>query len=230
MAAQAGRFPALAICEPDTSHLDPRDSALAHTIYDQAIRRWLTLECVLNRFLKHPLRSADPGVQAALLCGAVQMLLLDRVPAHAAIDQSVAWTKRALRPKPAGLVNAVLRRVAELRVGGDERLRAESWDDARDAIPLADGMALRLTEPVLPAERSRRLAIATSTPRALLLQWSTHADETRVRATALGGIASSPTIVNTAWATSPLPPWLVQPSRLRWEGTWTSARLWSRLP
>lgn len=213
LADQADRFPALAIREPNTSRLDPRDAALAHTIYDQAIRRWLTLECVLNRFLRHPLRSADPRVQAALLAGAVQILLLDRVPAHAAIDQSVAWTKRALRPKPAGLVNAVLRRVAELRVGGDDRQRAASWSDARDAIPLADGTALRLTEPVLPAEASRRLAIATSTPRALLLCWGARIDEARVRAIALGGIASPPTIVNTTWATRPLPDWLTPHTR-----------------
>jgi len=42
----------------------------------------------------------------------------------------------------------------------------------------------------------------------LLLQWSAIADEAQVRATTLGGIASAPTIVNTTWATSPLPPWL----------------------
>lgn len=205
LAHQAERFPDLALLRPAVDGLDDRDTALALRIYDQAVRRWLTLECVLNTQLRQPLRTADPRVQGALLTGAAQLLLLDRVPARAAIDTAVAWTRRHVRPKPAGLVNAVLRRVAELRTGGDARRCAGSWDDARDAIPLADGRALRLNEPVLPREASRRLAMATSTPRALLLRWRGHLDAGQIRDLALGSVADPPTIINATFASPPLP-------------------------
>src|SRR5690606_35613410 len=96
LAAQAARFPTLDITPLDSAGLDGREQALAHAIYDAALRRWLTLEAVLNSFLKRPLRAAEPAAQAALLAGAAQILLLDRIPEHAAIDESVRWVKRGV--------------------------------------------------------------------------------------------------------------------------------------
>ena len=44
--------------------------------------------------------------------GAFQLLHLDRIPAHAAINESVELTKRSGYRSAAGLVNAVLRKMA----------------------------------------------------------------------------------------------------------------------
>jgi hypothetical protein len=90
-------------------------------------------------------------VRAALLAGAAQLLFFDRVPPHAAISETVEWTKRAIRPGAGGLVNAVLRRVAELM--GPERLFRDSYSGGRDEIPLADGRALVLAARSCPTPR-----------------------------------------------------------------------------
>jgi 16S rRNA (cytosine967-C5)-methyltransferase len=54
----------------------------------------------------------DP-VQVALELGAVQLLLLDRIPAHAAIFESVELVRQSGNSYAVGLVNAVLRKLAQ---------------------------------------------------------------------------------------------------------------------
>ena len=55
---------------------------------------------------------ADP-VQVSLELGALQLLLLDRIPAHAAIFESVELVRQSGNPYAVGLVNAVLRKLAQ---------------------------------------------------------------------------------------------------------------------
>ncbi len=55
---------------------------------------------------------ADP-VQVALELGALQLLLLDRIPAHAAIFESVELARQSGNTYAVGLVNAVLRKLAQ---------------------------------------------------------------------------------------------------------------------
>lgn len=210
IARQAQRFPDLALTELDTGSLPPRDAAFAHAIYDAVIRRWLTLSHILDEQLSKPLDDLEPRVAAVLLAGAAQLLLLDRVPPHAAINHAVEWAKLVIRPGAAGLVNAVLRRVAQLRA--DDAPRRERWTDQRDEIPLPDGTALPLTAPVLPKDPTERLAVVSSTAWVILDGWSrTMPPEERQRV-ALHAIALPPIILNTAHAAAPLPsPPLLQP-------------------
>ncbi len=97
-----------------TDGLDPRDVSLANAIDQAVARRWLTLVTVIRSVVSRPWDRLEAQVQGSLLVGAAQILLLDRIPDHAAINDAVDWTK-SRRPKAAGMVNAVLRRVAELR-------------------------------------------------------------------------------------------------------------------
>jgi len=207
MAFQASRFPDLAATEVRTEGLDARESALAHAIVDASVRRWLTLEAVLGRFTSQPVRALEPRMRAALMTGAAQLLLLDRVPAHAAVDGAVNWVKSAIRPKAGGMVNAVLRRVADLvaREPDGSAARLETWDGARDAIPLPDGRALRLTQPVLSENEAARWAEATSLPRALFVRWVGTMGPEAARAIALHKIAHPPTVVFVAHARGDLP-------------------------
>ena len=56
----------------------------------------------------------------ALRLGLYQLRYLDRVPQHAAINESVELVKRARKSSAAGMVNAVLRRgAAQARIGGE---------------------------------------------------------------------------------------------------------------
>ena len=88
---------------------DSRDRAAAHRIAAAVLRRAGSLDAVLEPFLR---REPPVPVRHILRLGAAQLLLLD-TPPHAAVATSVALARaRGLTPF-AGLINAVLRRVAE---------------------------------------------------------------------------------------------------------------------
>jgi 16S rRNA (cytosine967-C5)-methyltransferase len=95
--------------------LSERDRALVRRIVATTLRRLGTLRHVLGRCLERGSPVEAPRVETALLIGAAQIFLLD-VPDHAAVDLSVRIAqadRQALHF--AGLVNAVLRRLARDR-------------------------------------------------------------------------------------------------------------------
>jgi len=202
LAPQTRRFPDLGIVSLETEGLDARDSALAHAIYDAVVRRWLTLRCLLETRLSGPLPDLESKLQSVLLAGAAQIFLFDRLPDHAVINESVEWAKRAIRPGAGSMVNAVLRRMVDLRAAGPKR---PAWTALRDEIPLADGSALPLTAEVLPEDPMTRWAAATSHPRALLERWSRTYGPDETRRLALHDLVNPPVILNTRHARSPLP-------------------------
>ena len=92
--------------------LDDRDRALMRRITATVLRRLGTLRTVIGGLLASGLPKDRPLVEAALLVGAAQLLYLD-VPKHAAVDLSVRVVQGDSRTaRYAGLVNAVLRRIA----------------------------------------------------------------------------------------------------------------------
>ncbi|HYE03342.1 MAG TPA: transcription antitermination factor NusB, partial [Phycisphaerales bacterium] len=204
------RFPDLDLLQLRTAHLDPRDAALAHAIYDAVIRRWITLEFLLARHLSQPIGGLEPRLRAALLVGAAQVLFLDRLPAHAVLNQAVQWAKQRIRPGAGNLVNAVLRRIVELRAAAGTDSRPTYTGD-RDELPRSDGTAVVLAGPVLPEAEEDRLAIATSHPRALIDAWSLALGPAAARRLALHSLARPPNILNTAHARGPLPDALLTP-------------------
>jgi len=115
IAEQARQFPRLVIDPLDTQHLEARDAALAAAIDHAVMRRWLTLATVIDKQLAQPWDELEPKMQAILLVAAAQLMLLERLPDHAVINESVEWAKRDIRAKAGGMVNAVLRKVAGLR-------------------------------------------------------------------------------------------------------------------
>ena len=95
VARRAQDFPKLFPGTLDVEGLEPRDQRLAFALDQVVARRWLTLSAVVESQLKRPWEDLHPTVQAALLVGAAQLLLLERIPDHAAINESVAWAKQA---------------------------------------------------------------------------------------------------------------------------------------
>ena len=67
--------------------------------------RKTTLEFLLGKFSSRPLDQLDGTVRLALCMGLYQLIYLDRVPDHAALDETVSLVSR----KVSGFVNAVLR-------------------------------------------------------------------------------------------------------------------------
>lgn len=205
IARQVGRFPDLGIVDPDTRGLPPRDAALARAIYDCVLRRWLTLEVLLQPRLKRPIETIEPRVRAALMAGAAQVLFFDRVPAHAAIHETVEWAKRRVRPGAGGMVNAVLRRISELPAGiEDSPAGGSAWSSLeapgaieRDRLALSDGRALILKGEELPDAPGPRAAAATSHPAWLLERWAAvHGWAVTLRI-AMHGLIVPPVILNT---------------------------------
>ena len=199
---QAERFPSVLIAEPDCGALDPRDAGLARAIYEASMRRWLTLEAMYGVHVDRPVDQLSPAVRAALVAGAAQLVLLDRVPVHAAIDETVERVKGRM-PKASGLVNAVLRRASEMLVGEPEEMEWDwerDWAGPRDAVPMGDGRWQRLAGDVLPEDPMTRLAVATSVPETLIRRWMTWLPAERVRQIAWSGLEPAPIVVNAMHA------------------------------
>jgi 16S rRNA (cytosine967-C5)-methyltransferase len=90
--------------------LSERDAALAETIVMGSLRYQNQLDFLIDHFSgQHP--KLDAEVRIALRMGIFQLRYLDRIPAHAAVAESVELVKRARKRSAAGLVNAVLRKV-----------------------------------------------------------------------------------------------------------------------
>ena len=167
IADQARRYPDFDLSSLDVSGLDDRDAALARAMEMTTLRRWLTLVTILDNKLAQPWEGLQPAVKAPLLVGAAQLLLLEKIPDHAAINEAVNWTKRHARARAGGLVNAILRRVAELR-----QEVVEKHDPSRaDELALHDGRAWRLKENVFDEDPVTRIAQQTSHPRSLIQRW-----------------------------------------------------------
>jgi transcription termination factor NusB len=113
--------------------LDDRDAGLAHELVYGVVRRLGSLDAVLQTFASAPLGRVEPAVLWALRLGAYQILFLDRVPAHAAVGESVALVRRR---QAAGFVNAILRRVAQ--TGAAELARLTSGLDGSADLVLLD--------------------------------------------------------------------------------------------
>jgi 16S rRNA (cytosine967-C5)-methyltransferase len=92
--------------------LPDRDRALARALVGAVLRRLGTLRHLISVFLERGLPKEAPRTETALLIGAAQIVFLD-VPDHAAVDLAVRLVQAdRYAARHAGLVNAVLRRVA----------------------------------------------------------------------------------------------------------------------
>jgi 16S rRNA (cytosine967-C5)-methyltransferase len=92
--------------------LADRDRALTRRIVATALRRLGTLRHLNSELLARGTPAEAPRIETILLTGAAQILWLD-VPDHAAVDLAVRLAQEDRRGgRYAGLVNAVLRRIA----------------------------------------------------------------------------------------------------------------------
>jgi len=100
----------------DVDALSAPDRNLTTTLVLGVLRWQIRLGEQLKGLLKKPGAKLDPEVLIALRLGAFQLLFLDRVPVHAAIDESVELAKQSGHRFASTMVNAVLRKLAVERV------------------------------------------------------------------------------------------------------------------
>lgn len=143
--------------------LRPEDAALA-TELTLGVLRWLRLlDFLIGRHLHKVSAELDAEVRTALRLGAYQLCFLDRVPARAAVHESVELTKRARKKSAAPMVNAILRKITA---------------DAKPSSRTPDRF-----EPLVPKDISsrERLGILYSHPGWLVERWLRNFGEDRAR-------------------------------------------------
>ncbi|HEY1542525.1 MAG TPA: transcription antitermination factor NusB [Xanthobacteraceae bacterium] len=113
------------------AHLADRDRALVRRIVATVLRRLGSLRTIVGGFLDRGLPRDAPRAETALLIGTAQILLLGG-PAHAAVDLSVRLVQADRHAaRYAGLINAVLRRIAregEARLAGIDAAALDTPD------------------------------------------------------------------------------------------------------
>ena len=92
--------------------LSAEDRNLTTTLVMGVLRWQISLDAALRQYLSRPDAVLPNEAAISLRMGAFQLLFLERVPVHAAINESVELVKHSAAPHTAGLVNAVLRKVA----------------------------------------------------------------------------------------------------------------------
>jgi 16S rRNA (cytosine967-C5)-methyltransferase len=122
--------------ELDRAQLSPADRGLATELTYGVLRHLTRLDRALEAMAPRGLDKLSPALRTVLRVAAYQLLFLDRIPAHAAVDDAVRAARKVGGPRMGGLANGLLRRLAR------------------------DG------EPALPPPEAGRvhLEVATSTP------------------------------------------------------------------
>jgi len=121
----------------ESAGLSQRDAALAESIVLGSLRFERQLDYLIGHFSGRPQPKLDLEVRIALRMGIYQIRYLDRVPAHAAVAESVELVKQARKRSATGFVNAVLRKTDR---------RPVTWPD----------LATELSVPVWMLERWQR--------------------------------------------------------------------------
>lgn len=91
------------------SSLDPRDRRFVTELVYGILRLRGRLDFALEQFCDRPLGRIQTDLLWLLRLGAYQLLELERVPAHAAVDSSVNLARELKHDKATGFINGVLR-------------------------------------------------------------------------------------------------------------------------
>ena len=145
------------------ARLERQDAAFVTELVYGATRMRGLYDAVIAVAAKREVATIDPGPLAALRLGAHQLLGM-RVPAHAAVGETVALTRQAVGSGAGGFVNAVLRRVSERQL--DEWLDLVAPATSEDGEAQVTSLAVRYSHPewVVRALRAALLGHGQATP------------------------------------------------------------------
>jgi 16S rRNA (cytosine967-C5)-methyltransferase len=123
--------------------LQAADRALCHELVLGVLRRQLLLDRVVEHFSQRRVESLDQGVRLALRLGLYQLRFLTRIPASAAVNESVNLVRMARLTSAAAFVNALLRRA----------VREPEYDPAKEVSDPLEKIAIETSHPVWLIER-----------------------------------------------------------------------------
>ena len=122
-----------------SKNLNSRDAGFATELVYGSIRLQGSYDAIIAECAARPVPQLDAGVLVLLRMGAHQLLSMD-VPDHAAVATTVDLARVVVGHRPAGFINAVLRRTSERDLDG--------W--IRELAPIADRvgeLSLRYSHP-----------------------------------------------------------------------------------
>ena len=119
--------------------LEPKDRALCHEITLGTLRKQLYFDKIIEKLTNG--KKLDSAIRIIMRIALYQLIYLDKIPAHAAINDAVNLVQKAKKTSAKGFVNAVLRRFTREKVELDY------------------------------ADEIERVAVETSHPRWLIEKW-----------------------------------------------------------
>lgn len=140
---ETGAFSSILLAAEEP-RLVPADRALCHELVLGVLRWHLYLDKIVEYFAKRRIESLDPAVRIALRLGLYQLRFLTRIPASAAVNESVSLVRLARLSSATGFANAVLR----------SAIREADYDPGTNV-----------------SDPFERIAIQTSHPRWLIERW-----------------------------------------------------------
>ncbi|NBR26705.1 MAG: rRNA small subunit methyltransferase B, partial [Micrococcales bacterium] len=96
----------------EQARLEPRDSAFAQELAFSTIRWTQTYDAIIDKVSSRPVSEIEATLLNAIRLGTHQLLQM-RVPAHAAINETVNLIRQVCGEKVVGFANSVLRRISE---------------------------------------------------------------------------------------------------------------------
>ena len=127
----------------DNPCLKASDRALAHELVLGVLRWQLLLDKLVEHFSKRRMESLDLAVRIALRLALYQLRFLDRIPASAAVNESVNLVRSAKLSSAAAFVNAVLRRA----------IREADYDPTTEAKDTVEKIAIETSHPTWLIDR-----------------------------------------------------------------------------
>ena len=129
------------------------DAGLATELTLGVLRWQRLLDFLIDRNLTKTTKTLDVEVRIALRLGIYQLWFLERVPAHAAVHESVELVKRARKRSAATLVNAVLRKAAKEAESNTRSHATQSTALLPKELPLAERLGILHSHPTWLVER-----------------------------------------------------------------------------
>ncbi len=166
------------------SALESRDAAFASRIAYGVMQNRIYLDRSLSRCLTQRIEKLEPLLLDILRIGAYQLLLMDKVPANAAVNEAVEMAKAHRLARAAGLVNAVLRGVERRR--GEPLAFSNELDELSVRTSHPRALVERMVE-LLGAEEAEAFLRANNEPIPTTIQTNTLKTDSDALRTSLEG-------------------------------------------
>lgn len=93
------------------TELSQEDKRLVSRLVYGVLDRKITLDYVLSKFMKTPIKKTAPFTLSVLRCALYQIMFMDKIPDSAAVNEAVKIIKKSKENRNSGFVNAVLRSI-----------------------------------------------------------------------------------------------------------------------